>query len=48
MRIKPALSKSITDYAMRLRKAADKCDFTNWSAEKMIKSLAISNMHDND
>ena len=36
MRMKPALSESITDYAMRLRKAADKCDFTNWSAEKMI------------
>ena len=48
MRMKPALSESITDYAMRLRKAADKCDFTNWSAEKMIKSLVISNMHDND
>ena len=48
MRMKPALSESITDYAMQLRKAADKCDFTNWSAEKMIKSLVISNMHDND
>ena len=48
MRMKPALSESITDYAMRLRKAADKCDFTNWSAEKMIKNLVISNMHDND
>ena len=48
MRMKPALSESITDYAMQLRKAADKCDFTNWSAEKMVKSLVISNMHDND
>ena len=48
MRMKPALSESITDYAMRLRKAADKCDFTNWSAEKMIKSLVISNTYDND
>ena len=33
---------------MRLRKVADKCDSTNWSAEKMIKSLVISNMHDED
>ena len=48
MRMKPELSESITNYAMRLRKAADKCDFTNWSAKKMIKSLVISNMHDED
>ena len=39
-------SESITNYATRLRKAASKCNFTNWSAEKMIKSLLISNMHD--
>ena len=39
-------SESITNYATRLRKAASKCNFTNWSAEKMIKSLIISNMHD--
>ena len=39
-------SESFTNYATRLRKAASKCNFTNWSAEKMIKSLIISNMHD--
>ena len=44
--MKTAPSESITNYATRLRKAASKCNFTNWSAEKMIKSLIISNMHD--
>jgi hypothetical protein len=39
-------SESITSYAMRLHKAASKCNFTNWSAEKIIKSLIISNMQD--
>ena len=29
MRMKPELSESITNYAVWLRKAADKCDFTN-------------------
>mgnify|MGYP002803996170 CR=1 FL=1 len=46
LRMKPELSESITSYSMRLRKAASKSDFTNWSAEKMIKSLIISNTHD--
>ena len=46
LRMKIESSESITSYAMRLRKAASKCDFTNWSAEKMIKSLIISNMQD--
>ena len=46
LRMKTEPSESITNYATRLRKAASKCNFTNWSAEKMIKSLIISNMHD--
>ena len=46
--MKPELSENITNYAMWLRKVAGKCDFTNWSAEKMNKSLGISNMYDED
>jgi hypothetical protein len=46
LRMKIESSESITSYAMRLRKAVSKYDFTNWSAEKMIKSLIISNMQD--
>ena len=46
LRMKTKPSESITNYATRLRKVASKCNFTNWSAEKMIKSLIISNMHD--
>ena len=46
MRMKPEPSESIPNYDMRLRNSADKCDFTNWSAEKMIKNLIISNKHD--
>lgn len=46
MRMKTEPSENITNYATRLRKAANKCDFRNWSAESMIKSLIISNMHD--
>ena len=42
MRTRPEPLESITDYATRLRKAAKKCDFTSWSAEKMIKSLIIT------
>ena len=48
MKMKPEPSESITNYATRLRRAADKCDFTDWSAEKMIKSLIIRNMQDED
>ncbi|XP_028415679.1 uncharacterized protein K02A2.6-like [Dendronephthya gigantea] len=45
LRMKTEPSESITSYATRLRKAAKKCNFTDWSAEKMIKSLIISNMY---
>ena len=41
-------SENITNYGTRLRRAADKCAFADWSAEKMIKSLIISNIQDED
>ena len=40
--------ETIETFTLRLRKAAEKCDFTNWSAEKMIKALLIANMRDED
>ena len=46
LRMKTEPSERITNYETRLRNAASKCNFTSWSAEKMIKSLIISNMHD--
>ena len=36
------------DFASRLRRYADKCDFNNWTADKMIKCLVISNMSDEE
>ena len=46
MRVKPEEGKRTGNYAARLRKAAEKCDFANWSADKMIKCPIISNLHD--
>ena len=40
--------ESIAAYTVRLREAAKKCSFDNWNAEKMIKALLISNMHDTE
>ena len=39
---------SVGSYALRLRQAADKCDFTNWSKEKMVKALLVSNMRNEE
>jgi hypothetical protein len=47
MRVKPEEGERTGNYAARLRKAAEKCDFANWTADKMIKCLIISNLHDN-
>ena len=41
-------SKTIAAYALRLREAAKKCDFSNWNEDKMIKMLLISNMQDEE
>ena len=46
MSIKPTSGESIADYATKLRKAGDKCSFADWSAQKMIKCILISNMPD--
>ena len=46
MRLKPEKEERTRNYAARLRKAAEKCNFQHWSADKMIKCLIISNMHD--
>ena len=43
---KPKNDESIIDFASRLRSYTEKCDFNNWSADKMIKCLVISNMKD--
>ena len=40
--------ETVSAYTLRLRELAKKCDFTNWSADKMIKALVISNMPDKD
>ena len=48
MNIKPETNEATKNYAARLRQAAGKCDFTNWSADKMIKCLVITNMRDED
>ena len=46
--MKPTPGKSVVDFAARLRKSAEKCNFENWSADKMIKCLVISNMVDEE
>ena len=48
MNIKPETDEFTKNYAARLRKAANKCNFTEWSADKMIKCLVITNMQDED
>ena len=37
MTLKPKIGESMVDYAARLRKFVEECDFTDWSADKMIK-----------
>ena len=46
MQLKPESGEGASQYATKLRKAGDKCDFSNWSVEKMIKCLMIANMYD--
>lgn len=46
MRVKPEVGERTGNYVARLRKAAEKCDFKDWSADKMIKCLIISNLQD--
>ncbi len=46
MRVKPEEAERTGNYAARLRKVAEKCDFSNWTADKMIKCLIISNLYD--
>ena len=41
MSIKPTSGENITDYATKLRKAGEKCSFTDWSAQKMIKCIRL-------
>ena len=48
MQLKPESDEGASKYATKLRKAGDKCDFSNWSAEKMIKCLMIANMLDEE
>lgn len=40
--------ENTANYVSRLRKAAERCDFTDWNADKMIKCILISNMIDQD
>ena len=48
MQLKPETGEGASQYATKLRKAGDKCDFSNWTVEKMIKSLMIANMSDEE
>jgi len=48
MNIRPQPSECTQNYAARLRNAAAKCDFSAWSADKMIKCLVITNMADEE
>ena len=48
MNVKPLTAETTKSYAARLREAADKCVFTDWSAEKMIKCILIFNLADED
>ena len=42
LRLNP--DESLVDFAGRLRRVAEKCDFSNWSGNKMIKCIIIANM----
>ena len=44
MSLKPNADDSMIDFAGMLRKSAEKCDFWDCTADKMIKCLVISNM----
>ena len=46
MRVKLEEGERTRNYAARLRKVAEKCNFGNWSADKMIKCINISNLQD--
>ena len=46
MNVRPGEDEKVSMYVTRLRKAAEKCDFADWSAQKMIKCVLISNMSD--
>ena len=48
MQLKPETVKGASRYVKKLRKVEDKCDFSNWNVEKMIKSLMIANMSDEE
>lgn len=48
MQLKPEEGESANDYATKLRKAGNKCDFSNRNAQKMINCLMISNMKDEE
>ena len=40
--------ETVESFTLRLRDAAKVCDFTEWTADKMIKSLLIANMKDEE
>ena len=46
IRVKPKVGERTWKYAARLRKVVEKCDFADWSADKIIKCLIISNLQD--
>ena len=48
MNTRPLAGETTKSYATRLRDAAEKCDFTEWSADKMIKCVLILNIVDED
>ena len=48
MQLKSEPGEGANQYATKLRKAGDKCDFSNWTVEKTIKSLMIANMSDEE
>ena len=48
MTLEPNSDESVIDFAGRLRKSVEKCDFRNCTADKMIKFLVISNMTNED
>ena len=48
MKQKAKRKESMINYAGRLRKYADKCDFRDWTADKMIKCMVFSSMKDEE
>ena len=48
MNTQPEPNEPTANFATRLRRAASKCDFSDWSADKMIKCLIITNMQDEE